>query len=67
MMYCPAETPLIGPGQDVVEHQGRDGELGEEAAHRLLDDAVDAAADEQRAAFDVDRAHGVAEEHDGRG
>ena len=45
------------PGQDVVEHQRRDADLGEGAAHRFLDDAIDAAADEHRAAFDVDRAH----------
>ena len=52
------------PGEDVIEQQGRDREPGEPAAHRLLDDPVDAAAHEHGAALDVDAAHGVAEEHD---
>ena len=50
-------------GQDVVEQQRRDRQLRERAAHRLLDDAVDAAADEHRGALDVERAHGVGEDH----
>ena len=66
MMYCPADIAADRAGQDVVEHQRGDGELGQKPAHRLLDHAVDAAADEQRAAFDVDRADGVAEEHHGQ-
>ena len=53
-------------GQDVVEEQRRDRQPGEAAAHRLLDDAVDAAAHEHGAAFDVDAAHRVAEEHHGQ-
>src|SRR5262249_13215559 len=52
-------------GEDVVEHQGGDRQLGEEAAEGLLDHAVVAAADEQGRALDVHRADGVAEEHDG--
>ena len=65
-MYWPGRNGADRPGEDVVEHQGRDGELGEEAAHRLLDHAVDAAADEERAAFDVDHAHAAAEDHHGQ-
>src|SRR5262249_27155437 len=53
-----------GAGEDVVEHERRDGQLGREAAHGLADDAVDAAADEHGAALDVDPADGVAEAHD---
>ena len=53
-----------GAGQDVVEEQGRDGELGQRAAHGLLDHAVDAAAHEHAARFDVERPHGIAEQHD---
>ena len=51
-------------GQDVVEQERRDRQPGQPAPHRLLDDAVDAAAHEHRAALDVDAAHAVAEEHD---
>ncbi len=51
------------PGQHVVEQQRRHRQLRERAAHRLLDDAVDAAADEHRGALDVERAHGVGEDH----
>ncbi len=51
-------------GEDVVEHQRRDAELGEAAAQRFLHHAVHAAAREHRAALDVDRAHGKAEQHD---
>ncbi len=60
----PAGDGADRPGQDVVEHEGGHGELGHELAQRFADDAVDAAADEQGAALDVDRADGVAEEHD---
>ena len=52
------------PRQDVIEHQGRDADLGEGAAKRLLYDAIDAAAREHGTAFDVNRANGEAEEHD---
>ena len=51
-------------GQDVVEQQRRDRELGQRAAHRLLDHAVHAAAHEHGAGLDVEGAHRVAEEHD---
>ena len=51
-------------GEDVVEHQGGDAELGEGAAEGLLDDAVDAAAGEHGTALDVDGAHREGEEHD---
>ena len=44
-------------GQDVVEQQRRDRQPGQPAAHRLLDDAVHAAAHEHGAALDVDAAH----------
>src|SRR5262249_10473851 len=54
-----------GPGEDVVEHQGGDGDFRHEAAERFADDTVDAAADEERAALDIDGADGVAEAHDG--
>ena len=50
-------------GQDIVEHQGRDRELGQESAQGLFDHAIHAAADKQRAALDVDRADGIAEQH----
>ena len=53
-----------GAGQDVVEQQRRDGELSQLAAHGLLDHAIDAAANEHRAGFDVDGADGIAEQHD---
>ena len=51
-------------GQDVVKQKGRDRHLGERAAHRLFHDPIDAAADEHRAALDVDAPHRVAEQHD---
>ena len=53
-----------GAGEDVIEHQGGDADLGEGAAERLLDDAIDAAAGEHGAAFHVDGAHGTREEDD---
>ena len=52
------------PGEDVVEHQRGDRELGQGAAQRFLHHAVDAAAHEHAAAFHVDRADGIAEQHD---
>ena len=51
-------------GQDVVKHQGRNGEFGEAAAERLFYGAIDTAADEHTAAFDVHRADGVRKDHD---
>src|SRR5208282_2034117 len=53
-----------GARQDVVEHQGGDAELCQRAPHGFLDHAVDAAAHEHTAAFDVDGAHAVGKEHD---
>src|SRR5205814_4057645 len=49
----PRRDAADGPRQDVVEDEGGDGQLGGEAPHRLPDDAVDSAADEQGAALDV--------------
>ena len=51
-------------GQDVVEQQGRDRELGQGSPHGFFDDAIDAAAHEHAAGFNVKRPHGVAEQHD---
>ena len=50
--------------EHVVEQQRRDGRLGREPAERFFHDPIDAAANEQRAAFDVDRPHAVAEQQD---
>ena len=50
-------------GQDVVEQECRHRQPRQPAAHRLLDDAIHAAAHEHGAALDVDAAHAVAEEH----
>src|ERR1700758_2047386 len=36
--------PADGPGQNVVKHQGRDGDFGEPATHGFFNDAVNAAA-----------------------
>ena len=63
-MYWPADTPEIGPGKDVIEHQRRNAELGEPAAEGLFYHAVHAAAREHRTALDIHRAHGKAEQHD---
>ena len=52
------------PGQNVVEHQRRDGKFRQRPAQRFLDHAVHAAAHEHAAAFDVHRAHAVGEQHD---
>ena len=54
-----------GAGQDVVEHQRRHRDFRQRRAHRFFDDAIDAAAGEHRARFDVDGAHRVREQHDG--
>ena len=53
-----------GPGEDVVEHQRGDAELGEGATKCFFHHAVDAAAREHGAALDIDRTHGEGEEHD---
>ena len=55
-----------GAGEDVVKHQRGDAEFGKGAAERLFDGAIDAAADEHAAAFDVHRANGIREKHDGK-
>jgi len=55
--------PADRAGEDVVEHQSRDGDLGQSRAHRLLDHAVDAAPHEHAAAFHVHLANRVGEEH----
>src|SRR4029453_4895849 len=52
-------------GQDVVEDQGGHGELGGSGAERLADDAVDAAADENRATLDVPHPDGEREQQHG--
>ena len=62
-MYWPGRHAADRPGQHVVEQQRRDRQLRQRAAHRLLDDAVDAAAHEHRRALDVERPDGVGEEH----
>ena len=51
------------PGEDVIEHQGRDAELGERAAESFLDDAIDAAAHEHGAAFHVNGTDSEREQH----
>src|SRR5579859_5496137 len=38
-----------GAGENVIEHQGGDGKFGEAAAERLLDGAIDPAANEHAA------------------
>jgi hypothetical protein len=53
-----------GPGEDVIEHQGADGELGEPPADGAFDDLVHPAAGEKRAAFHVHGGDRVHEEHD---
>ena len=52
-----------GAGKNVVEQQRGDGELGQGPAHGFFHHAVDAAAYEHAAGFNIDSAHGVAEEH----
>ncbi len=51
-------------GEDVVKHQRGNAEFGESAAEGFFDDAIDAAADEHRAAFDVHGADCEGEQHD---
>jgi hypothetical protein len=53
-----------GTGKHIVEHQRRDGELGQRAAHGLVHHFVHATAHEHRAAFDVDGANRVGKQHD---
>src|SRR5580704_1821304 len=52
-----------GAGEHVVEKQGGDGKLGEASTHGFFDHAVDSAADEHAARFDIERPHAVAEQH----
>ena len=47
------------PRQDVIEHQGGNGEFGQRRAHGLFDHAVDAATHEHAAALDVHGANRV--------
>jgi hypothetical protein len=49
-----------------VKHQRGHAELGERSAERLLNGAVDAAADKHAAAFHVHGADRVGEQHDGQ-
>src|SRR6202043_1665988 len=53
-----------GAGEDVIEHQSGDAELGERATESAFDGAIHAAADEHAAAFHVHRANGVRKNHD---
>ena len=53
------------PGEDVIEHQRGNRELGQGFAHGFLDHAVNAAAHEHAAALDIKRAHSVGQQHDG--
>ncbi len=52
------------PRQDVVKKQGGNRKLGYKSAQGLFDHAINAAADEEGTALDVDGAHPVAEEQD---
>ena len=56
--------PADRAGQHVIEQQRRHREFRQCPAQGLVNDLVDAAADEHRTALDVHRAHGVAEQHD---
>ena len=60
----PSRNAADWAGQHVVEHQSRNREFGKRSAEGFLDHAVHAAAHEHAAAFDVNRAHGVREQHD---
>src|SRR5271167_891313 len=53
------------PGEDVIEHQGRNAELGQRASHGLFDHAIHAATDEHAAALHVNGTNAVGEQHDG--
>ena len=50
-------------GQNVIEHQRRDGELGQRGTHRLLDHAIHAATDEHAATLDVKRRYRTGKQH----
>src|SRR5262249_15877402 len=50
-------------GYHLIEHQCGHRKLGQETAHRLLDDLVHAAPHEERTAFDIYGSDGIAEEH----
>ena len=52
-----------GAGQNVVKEQRGDRELGQRAAHGLLDHPVDAATHEHAAGLDVQSPNRVAEQH----
>src|SRR6185503_978999 len=52
-------------GKNIVNHEGRYGEFGDSGANAVLDNNVDAAANEHATAFKVDRADRIAEEHHG--
>ncbi len=51
-------------GQDVVEHERGNGELGKRSAHRLVHNFVDTSSHEHAAALNVDSFYGVREQHD---
>src|SRR5208283_1107446 len=56
--------PADRPGENVVEHQGRNAELGQGAAHSLFHHAIHATTDEHAAALYVNGANAVGEQHD---
>ena len=60
----PGGNARDGPGQDVVEHQRGNAQLGEGAAQSLFHHAIHAAAGEHRAALHIHGAHRKGEEHD---
>ena len=62
----PGGNRADGSGQDIVEEQRRDGKLGQRSTHGLLDHAINAAAHEHAAGFDIKRPHRIAEQHDAR-
>ena len=51
-------------GQDVIEHQGGDADLGEGAAQGLLHHAIHTTTNKHGAALDVDGANREGEQHD---
>lgn len=53
-----------GASEDVVEHQGGNGEFSQATAERLFYRAIDTATNEHAAAFDVNGADGIGEQHD---
>ena len=60
----PGGNGADGAGQHIVEKQRRDRKLGQRSAHGFFDHAVNAAADEHAAGFDIERPHRIAEQHD---